>query len=235
MAGIDRVHVDNPAYGARKIARVLRSEGMGDATRWRVTRLMREMNVRPCCPLPSLSRPSKGSRRFPYLLRGKRVDFPNQVWSTDITYVQIGGRHMYLTAVIDWHSRYVVGWSLSNTMTAQWCVAALREAFERHGCPEIVNSDQGSQFTSADYVELLNKYGFECAAMALEEDSVPPDHPSLQNIDKLAVILGTEGTGLRRETIEACRHTVMIPMYHGVDSLNVAAASAVIFWQLRKK
>ncbi|RRF91467.1 MAG: IS3 family transposase, partial [Eubacteriaceae bacterium] len=154
MAGIDRVHVDNPAYGARKIARVLRSEGMGDATRWRVTRLMREMNVRPCCPLPSLSRPSKGSRRFPYLLRGKRVDFPNQVWSTDITYVQIGGRHMYLTAVIDWHSRYVVGWRLSDTMRAEEVVRCVGRAFADHGTPSIMNSDQGSVFGSEQYVGL---------------------------------------------------------------------------------
>jgi putative transposase len=155
MAGIDRVHVDNPAYGARKIARVLRSEGMGDATRWRVTRLMREMNVRPCCPLPSLSRPSKGSRRFPYLLRGKRVDFPNQVWSTDITYVQIGSRHMYLTAVIDWHSRYVVGWRLSDTMRAEEVVRCVGRAFADHGTPSIMNSDQGSVFGSEQYVGLL--------------------------------------------------------------------------------
>ena len=89
-------------------------------------------------------------------------------------------------------------------------------------------------FDEEGYVKQLQSFGFECAAMALEEDSVPPDHPILQNKDKLAIILGTEGTGLRRETIEACDHTVMIPMYHGVDSLNVAAASAVIFWQLRK-
>ena len=89
-------------------------------------------------------------------------------------------------------------------------------------------------FDEENYVAQLQSYGFECAAMALEDDSVPPDHPALQNKDKLAIILGTEGTGLRQETIQACDHTVMIPMYHGVDSLNVAAASAVIFWQLRK-
>ena len=86
----------------------------------------------------------------------------------------------------------------------------------------------------SDYVRVLQEQGFECAAMALEENSVPPDHPSLQDKQKLAVILGTEGTGLREQTIKSCEHTVMIPMYHGVDSLNVAAASAVIFWQLRK-
>ncbi len=116
---------------------------------------MREMNVRPCYPLPSLSRPSKRSRRLPYLLRGKRVLFPNQVWSTGITYVQIGGRRMYLTAVIDWYSRYMVGWRLSDTMRAEEAVACARAAFEEHGTPSVMNSDQGSVFGSDQYVGLL--------------------------------------------------------------------------------
>jgi putative transposase len=90
MAEIDRMHLESPAYGARKIARVLNQRGC-DVTRWRVGRLMGEMNVRPCCPLPPLSAPSKRSKRFPYLLKGKEISFPNQVWSTDVTYVQIGG------------------------------------------------------------------------------------------------------------------------------------------------
>ncbi|WP_165443581.1 DDE-type integrase/transposase/recombinase [Olsenella sp. Marseille-P4559] len=90
---------------------------------------------RPCCPLPSLSRPSKHSRRFPYPLGGKRVLFPDQVWSTDITYVQIGGRHMHLTAVMDWHSRHIVGWGLSDTMRAEGVVACARAAFRGRGSP----------------------------------------------------------------------------------------------------
>ncbi|WP_130811838.1 transposase [Olsenella sp. Marseille-P4559] len=112
MAEIDRIHLENPAYGARKIARQP-STGGERVTRHRATGLMRETNVRPCCPLPSLSRPSKASRRFPYLLGGKRMDFPDQVWSTDIAYVQIGGRHARLTAVIDWHGRCIVGWMIA--------------------------------------------------------------------------------------------------------------------------
>ena len=129
MAKIDGIHADNPAYGARKIARQLRKDGE-DVTRWHVTSLMHEMNIRPCCPLPSLSKPSKRSKRFPYLLKGKKILFPNQVWSTDITYVQIGGHHMYLTAVID-------------------------RAFAEHGTPSVMNSDQGSVFGSDVYVSLL--------------------------------------------------------------------------------
>lgn len=93
------------------------------------------------------------------LLKGLDIDHRNQVWELDISYIPMRRGYMYLFAVIDVYTRYVVGWSLSNTMTAQWCVAVLREAFERHGCPEIVNSDQGSQFTSADYVELMEGNG----------------------------------------------------------------------------
>lgn len=91
--------------------------------------------------------------------KDKLIDHRNQVWELDISYIPMRRGYMYLFAIIDVHTRYVVGWSLSNTMTAQWCVAVLREAFERHGCPEIVNSDQGSQFTSTDYVELLKDNG----------------------------------------------------------------------------
>ncbi|SDC68845.1 putative transposase [Parafannyhessea umbonata] len=154
MAEIDKIHVGCPAYGARKIARVLKGQGF-DATRWHVGRLMAEMNVRPCCPLPSLSAPSKHSRQFPYLLKGKKISFPNQAWSTDITYVQIGGRHMYLTAVIDWYSRYIVSFRLSDTMQAKEVVRCVKDAFRRHGRPSILNSDQGSVFGSDEYVELL--------------------------------------------------------------------------------
>jgi putative transposase len=154
MAEIDEIHVGNPAYGARKIARQLRNDGE-DVTRWHVTRLMHEMNVRPCCPLPSLSAPSKHSRKFPYLLHGKVIRFPNQVWSTDITYVQLGGHHMYLTAVIDWASRYIVGWRLSDTMRAEEVVKCAEQAFKAHGTPSIMNSDQGSVFGSDAYVRLL--------------------------------------------------------------------------------
>ena len=113
------------------------------------------MGIRPCCPPPSLSAPSEASRRFPYLLRGKVVRFPNQVWFTDITYVQIGGRHTCLTAVIDWHGRYIVSWRLSDTMRAREVVGYARDAFASHGTPGVMNGDQGSVFGSEEYVSLL--------------------------------------------------------------------------------
>ena len=149
------MHVEEPAYGARKIAKALAAEGVEGATRSRVARLMGLMGVRPQCPLPSLSGPAAHRPGFPYLLAGKDIAFPNQVWSVDITYVQLGGRHMYLTAVIAWHSRYVVGWRLSDTMRAREVVACCRAAYAAHGTPSIQNSDQGSVFSSGEYVSML--------------------------------------------------------------------------------
>lgn len=111
--------------------------------------------MRPCCPLPLLSVPSKASRRFPYLLRDKVVRFLDKVWSTGITYVQIGGHHMYLTAVSDGYSRYVVSWRLSNTMRAHEVVACARDPFASHGTPYVMDSDQRSAFGSEEYVSLL--------------------------------------------------------------------------------
>jgi putative transposase len=99
--------------------------------------------------------------KYPYLLRGLKVERSNQIWGIDITYIPMKRGFMYLLAIIDLYSRYVVGWSVSNTMTAEWCVHTLEEAISRHGKPEIVNSDQGSQFTADCYVELLKKNGIE--------------------------------------------------------------------------
>ena len=109
-----REHVAHPACGARKIAHVLRESGEPRATRWRVTRLMGLMGIHPCCPLPSPSVPSKASGCCPCLPGGKEIGFSNQVWSTDIACMHIEGRHMYLTAVIDWYSRRIVPWRLSD-------------------------------------------------------------------------------------------------------------------------
>lgn len=160
-AKIDDIHLDSPAYGARKIAHVLQSQGESNITRYLVNRLMKMMGIKPCCPMPSLSAPAKDSKKFPYLLKGVDITRPNQVWSTDITYVQIGGKHMYLTAVIDWYSRYIVSWRLTDTMQAKEVVASAKDAFEAFGTPEIMNSDQGSVFGSEAYVELLKSKGIK--------------------------------------------------------------------------
>jgi len=103
--------------------------------------------------------PVKHHKKYPYLLHGKKICFPNQVWSTDITYIRLSGGYVYLVAVIDWYSRKILSWRLSNTMDATFCIEAVQEAIDQYGVPSIFNSDQGCQFTSDDFVSLLESYG----------------------------------------------------------------------------
>lgn len=154
MALIDYWHTENPAWGARKIRVLLRNDGYF-VTRKTVTKYMREMAIYPIYPGPNTSKRNYKEGILPYLLRGYVPQFPNQVWSIDITYIKMKRRHMYLTAIIDWYSRMIVGWKLSDTLEAAPVLEVVREAVERHGVPAIINSDQGSQFTSDDYKELL--------------------------------------------------------------------------------
>ena len=154
MALIDYWHTENPAWGARKIRVLLRNEGYF-VTRKTVTKYMREMAIYPIYPGPNTSKRNYKEGILPYLLRGYVPQFPNQVWSIDITYIKMKRRHMYLTAIIDWYSRMIVGWKLSDTLETAPVLDVVREAVERHGVPAIINSDQGSQFTSDDYKELL--------------------------------------------------------------------------------
>jgi putative transposase len=121
--------------------------------------LMAEMNICAICPKPNLSKPSKGHPKFPYLLRNKRIWLPNQVWAIDITYVPYKGGHLYLTAIIDWYSRLIVGWTLSDTLEVSPVIKCVKEAYDSYGIPAIQNSDQGSHFSSNAYIELLEKAG----------------------------------------------------------------------------
>ena len=157
MRVIDEAHLEMPYAGCRKIREELRrrTEGGVDVSRRCVAGLMEEMNVRPVYPKPNLSKPAKKALRHPCLLKNKAIRFPNQVWSIDITYVPIGRSHMYLTCVIDWYSRYVVGWRLASDMGAAGVCECVSRAFDEHGEPAIVNSDQGSVFSSAEYEGLL--------------------------------------------------------------------------------
>lgn len=159
MRAVDEIHMEHPCYGARKISRELARRGLPGWKRHAVEGLMREMGIRPVCPKPNLSKPSKGSKRFPYLLKNKTVRFANQVWSSDITYVSIGRSHMYVYAIIDWYSRYIVGWDLLPDMGAGGVCRAMERAFEEHGTPGVCNSDQGSVFGSERYVSLLRRNG----------------------------------------------------------------------------
>ena len=154
MRLIDETYLAYPFFGSRQMTRWLRRQSER-VNRKRVQRLMRQMGLEAIYRKPSLSRAQAGHRVYPYLLRHLDVTRPNQVWATDITYVPVQGGYAYLCAVIDWHSRYVLAWELSNTLDASFCVRAVQRALAAHGTPEIFNSDQGCQFTSAEFTQPL--------------------------------------------------------------------------------
>jgi len=157
MRRIDEQYLATPFYGSRRMA-VCLSHPAEKLNRKRVQRLMRLMGLEAIYPRPKLSLANAEHRKFPYLLRGVRVDRANQVWATDITYVPMSRGFMYLVAVIDWHSRYVLSWRLSNSLEGSFCLEALEAALER-GSPEIFNTDQGVQFTSRAFTERLERAG----------------------------------------------------------------------------
>ena len=154
MREIDELFTAYPFLGSRRMAEMLGSKER-PVNRKRTQRLMRKMGIAALGPKPRTSRPSPGHKIFPYLLRNLVIDRPNQAWAADITYIPIGRGFLYLVAIMDWASRAVLAWRLSNTMEASFCVSALEEALARFGKPEIFNTDQGSQFTSADFVGTL--------------------------------------------------------------------------------
>ena len=157
MKLIDRQYLATPFYGARKIAVWLRGKGY-IINRKRVRRLMQIMGIKAIYRRPRTSQPAPGHKIYPYLLNGIQITRPNQVWAADITYIPMARGFLYLVAIIDVYSRYVLSWRLSNTLDTDFCVAALAEAL-RKDVPEIFNTDQGVQFTSAAFTELLRKYG----------------------------------------------------------------------------
>jgi len=150
MALLDREYMARPFLGSRRLRTWLRRTGHR-VNRKRVRRLMGLMGLVAIYPKPRLSQSAPGHRVFPYLLRGVTIERPNQVWSTDITYIPMPTGFMYLTAVIDWHSRYVLSWRLSNSMELDFCLEALDEALDR-ARPEIFNTDQGAQYTAERFV-----------------------------------------------------------------------------------
>jgi putative transposase len=158
MQRLDELFTAWPFLGSRRLAALLRAEGHV-INRKRVQRLMRKMGIAALGPKPRTTKPAPGHKIYPYLLRGMTIDRPNQVWAADITYVPIGRGFLYLVAIIDWASRAVLTWRLSNTMDVSFCVAALEEALACFGKPEIFNTDQGSQFTSAAFTGTLAAAG----------------------------------------------------------------------------
>ena len=155
---IDEEYTRHPFYGSRRMVVFLVRLGH-DIKRRRVQKLMRAMGLVGMAPGPNTSRAHPEHKVYPYLLRGVPVVRPNQVWSTDITYVRLAHGFAYLVAIIDWYSRRVLSWRISNSMDAVFCVDCLEEALRHHGTPEIFNSDQGSQFTSLAFTEVLKRAG----------------------------------------------------------------------------
>lgn len=153
MRRIDEQYLNTPFYGSRRMAVELSTKACR-VNRKRVQRLMRTMGIAALYPRKRTSAPGAGHRVYPYLLRGLTIDRANQVWCSDITYVPMKRGFMYLVAIMDWHSRYVLSWRLSNTLTSDFCMEALKAALER-GRPEIFNTDQGSQFTSREFTGVL--------------------------------------------------------------------------------
>jgi len=158
MRRIDQLHLEFPFAGSRMLRDLLNQEGI-EIGRRHVATLMKRMGIEALYRKPNTSKPAPGHKIYPYLLRGVRVDRPNQAWAMDITYVPMARGFVYLAAVVDWYSRRVLSWRLSITMEAAFCVEALEEALARHGQPEVFNTDQGSQFTSQDFTGVLLKAG----------------------------------------------------------------------------
>lgn len=155
---IDQQYLETPFYGSRKITALLQQKGY-TISRKKVQRLMRQLGLEVIYPKPKLSRKHPEHIIYPYLLKGVKLEAANQVWSTDITYLPVYKGHLYLVAMMDWYSRRVLSWRISNTMDVEFCVEALEEAKEVFGKPEIFNSDQGSQFTSERFTNCLKSEG----------------------------------------------------------------------------
>lgn len=154
MRLLDEQYYATPFYGVRRLKVWLQRQGI-TVNRKRLLRLMNQMGWQTLFRRKSTSDPDKQNKVYPYLLKGLQIERANQVWATDITYVPMHKGFMYLCAVIDLHTRFVLNWSVSNTMTADWCRQVVDEAIQQHGCPEIFNTDQGSQFTSETFTKLL--------------------------------------------------------------------------------
>jgi len=157
MRLLDEQYTRTPFYGVRRMTYWLGQQGHR-VNEKRVRRLLRQMGLEAIYPKPRLSQPTAGHRIYPYRLRGMRIERPNQVWSSDITYVRLRQGFLYLVAVLDWFSRYVLGWEVSVSLESAFCVAAVEWALQT-GCPEIFNTDQGSQFTSEDFTTRLERAG----------------------------------------------------------------------------
>jgi putative transposase len=157
MRKLDEQYLKTPFYGYRKMTDVLRRAGYLVNSK-KVRRLLRKMGIMAIYQKPKTSIPSEEHKKYPYLLGGITINRPGQVSASDITYIPMAKGFLYLVAVVDWHSRFILGWRLSNSLDTEFCTEALRDSLE-YGCPEIFNTDQGSQFTSSDFTDILKEVG----------------------------------------------------------------------------
>src|ERR1700731_3381213 len=198
MRRIDELHLELPFYGSRRMMFELNKEGRG-VNRKRVRRLMRVMGIEALVPRPGTSKAAPGHKIYPYLLRGLAITEPNHVWASDITYIPMAHGFLYLVAIIDWASRAVLAWRLSNTIDSGFCVEALEGALVRHGKPKIFNTDQGAQFTSAAVAWRAGMDKIEAAQRAvdmplrLDNANALPTYPHKQKQQEAAWFLTDKG------------------------------------------
>lgn len=157
MEKIDELYMEDPTRGTRRMSRALRKKFHIRIGRAKARRLMEIMNIYAIYPKKNLSIPNQAHKKYPYLLRNMEITRPNQVWSTDITYIRLKRGFVYLTAIVDWYSRYVLSWRVSTTLDRRFCIEALNEAMTKYGKPEIFNTDQGSQYTSEEFTGILKE------------------------------------------------------------------------------
>ena len=156
MRWIDEIHIKRPFLGVRRITDELHDAGCR-VNRKKVGRLMRKMDIQAIYPKPNTSKKHPQNKVYPYLLRNLSIDRPNQVWATDITYIPMEKGFVYLTVIMDWYSRKILSWRLSNTLDTAFCIDALEEALDKYGKPDIFNSDQGVQYTSKNFTDVLKE------------------------------------------------------------------------------
>jgi putative transposase len=181
MNRMDVLHTEHPYYGSRRLQQVLQRDGHVYNIK-RIRRLMYKMGILTVYPKRNLSKSSPGHKKYPYLLRGTEITRNNQVWSIDITYIPMSKGFMYLTAVIDWHSRYVLSWKLSNTMTVTFCKECLQEAIDQYGSPEVFNSDQGSQFTSEKFTHIWKENKLEQVQISMDGRGRATDNAFIERV-----------------------------------------------------
>jgi putative transposase len=202
MRAIDRLHLEAPYAGSRMMKKLLRLEGF-EVGRRHVRTLMRKMGIEALYRKKNTSRRHPGHEVFPYLLRGRTVTQANEVWALDITYIPMAKGFVYFVGVMDWATRKILSWKLSNTLTADFCVEALEDAIGRFGAPAIVNTDQGSQFTSSDFVECVRRHGI---ALSMDGKGAWKDNVFIERFWRT---LKYEEVYLRAyETVSAARQSI---------------------------